>query len=243
MEIVGGLNADDQAILNPSDSLVTGTLFTSLMRCCQEMSNEITCSKKTSLCCVWVERAFRPASQVPILEVPALAVLCSAPEEISLPLLDAGLKACSTRWLLPLLVVGVLSFAGCVVGPKYKIPTAPVPSAYKEMGDWRTAQPSDQNLGGNWWELFRDPQLNALEQQINVSNQNIKAAVAQYQQARRCCATIAPTTIPPLPRVRRPAGIAIPTTVRRRARFSTASPTTISPYQFSCPTRQMPSGA
>ena len=59
-----------------------------------------------------------------------------------------------------------------------------MPSAYKEMGDWKTAQPSDQNLGGNWWELFRDPQLNTLEQQINVSNQNIKAAVAQYQQAR-----------------------------------------------------------
>src|ERR1700733_11483417 len=88
------------------------------------------------------------------------------------------------RWALPLLLVGVLSFAGCAVGPKYKTPTAPVTPAYKEMGDWKTAQPSDQNLGGNWWELFHDPQLNALEQQINVSNQNIRAAVAQYQQAR-----------------------------------------------------------
>ena len=88
------------------------------------------------------------------------------------------------RWTLPPLLAGVLSFAGCAVGPKYKVPTAPAPSAYKEMGDWKTAQPSDQNLGGNWWELFGDPQLNALEQQINVSNQNIKAAVAQYQQAR-----------------------------------------------------------
>ena len=88
------------------------------------------------------------------------------------------------RWALPLLLAGVLSFAGCAVGPKYKTPTAPVTPAYKEMGDWKTAQPSDQNLGGNWWELFHDPQLNALEQQINVSNQNIKAAVAQYQEAR-----------------------------------------------------------
>jgi NodT family efflux transporter outer membrane factor (OMF) lipoprotein len=52
------------------------------------------------------------------------------------------------------------------------------------MGNWKTAQPSDQNLGGNWWEIFQDPQLNALEQQINVSNQNLKAAVAQYQEAR-----------------------------------------------------------
>src|SRR5260370_23212288 len=52
------------------------------------------------------------------------------------------------------------------------------------MGNWKAAQPSDQNLGGNWWEIFQDPQLNALEQQINVSNQNLKAAVAQYQEAR-----------------------------------------------------------
>jgi NodT family efflux transporter outer membrane factor (OMF) lipoprotein len=60
----------------------------------------------------------------------------------------------------------------------------PAPPAYKEIGNWKTAQPSDQNLGGNWWEIFQDSQLNTLEQQINVSNQNLKAAVAQYQQAR-----------------------------------------------------------
>jgi NodT family efflux transporter outer membrane factor (OMF) lipoprotein len=59
-----------------------------------------------------------------------------------------------------------------------------MPPAYKEIGDWKTAQPNDQNLGGNWWEVFQDSQLNALEQQINVSNQNLKAATAQYQQAR-----------------------------------------------------------
>jgi NodT family efflux transporter outer membrane factor (OMF) lipoprotein len=78
----------------------------------------------------------------------------------------------------------ILSLAACAVGPKYKAPAVPAPPAYKEVGDWKTAQPSDQNLGGNWWEIFQDPQLNALEQQIDVSNQNLKAAVAQYQQAR-----------------------------------------------------------
>jgi NodT family efflux transporter outer membrane factor (OMF) lipoprotein len=60
----------------------------------------------------------------------------------------------------------------------------PAPPAYKEIGNWKTAQPNDQNLGGNWWEIFQDQQLNALEQQINVSNQNLKAAFAQYQQSR-----------------------------------------------------------
>jgi NodT family efflux transporter outer membrane factor (OMF) lipoprotein len=78
----------------------------------------------------------------------------------------------------------ILSLAACAVGPKYKAPAVPAPPAYKEVGDWKTAQPSDQNLGGNWWEIFQDPQLNALEQQINVSNENLKAAVAQYQEAR-----------------------------------------------------------
>ena len=83
-----------------------------------------------------------------------------------------------------LILAGALPFTACAVGPKYKRPTVPVPPAYKEMANWKTAQPNDQNLGGNWWEIFQDTQLNALEQQINVSNQNLKAAVAQYQQSR-----------------------------------------------------------
>ena len=90
------------------------------------------------------------------------------------------------RWPVLALVVAVavLQFVGCAVGPKYKTPLAPAPPAYKEIGNWKTAQPSDQKLGGNWWEVFQDSQLNTLEQQINVSNQNLKAAVAQYQESR-----------------------------------------------------------
>jgi NodT family efflux transporter outer membrane factor (OMF) lipoprotein len=80
--------------------------------------------------------------------------------------------------------VGTLLFTGCAVGPKYRTPSLPTPPAYKEIGNWKTAQPNDNNLGGNWWEIFQDSELNALEQQINVSNQNLKAAVAQYQQSR-----------------------------------------------------------
>jgi NodT family efflux transporter outer membrane factor (OMF) lipoprotein len=74
--------------------------------------------------------------------------------------------------------------AGCAVGPKYKVPAVTTPAAYKESANWKPAQPNEQQLGGNWWEIFQDPQLNALEGQINVSNQNLKAAVAQYQEAR-----------------------------------------------------------
>jgi NodT family efflux transporter outer membrane factor (OMF) lipoprotein len=81
-------------------------------------------------------------------------------------------------------LASVLSIAGCAVGPKYNRPAVEVPPAYKEVGDWKTAQPSEQNLGGAWWQIFQDQQLNALEDQINVSNQNLKAAEAQYTQAR-----------------------------------------------------------
>jgi NodT family efflux transporter outer membrane factor (OMF) lipoprotein len=80
--------------------------------------------------------------------------------------------------------LSVLLLAGCAVGPNYKRPAAEVPPAYKEVGNWKQAQPNEQNLGGNWWEMFQDPQLNALELQVNVSNQNLKAAEAQYTQAR-----------------------------------------------------------
>jgi NodT family efflux transporter outer membrane factor (OMF) lipoprotein len=78
----------------------------------------------------------------------------------------------------------LLVLSGCAVGPKYVRPAAPVPDTYKESGDWITAQPSDDFPKGSWWEVFHDPELNSLEDQIQVSNQNLKIAEAQYQQAR-----------------------------------------------------------
>jgi NodT family efflux transporter outer membrane factor (OMF) lipoprotein len=73
---------------------------------------------------------------------------------------------------------------GCAVGPKYHPPAIQAPPAYKEVGDWKPAEPNEKNLGGEWWTVFQDPQLDALEQQVNVSNQNLKAAEAQFRQAR-----------------------------------------------------------
>jgi NodT family efflux transporter outer membrane factor (OMF) lipoprotein len=87
-------------------------------------------------------------------------------------------------WIYGLLALAVLQSTGCAVGPKYHPPVAQAPPAYKEMGDWKPAQPNDQQLGGEWWTIFQDPQLNELQQQINVGNQNLKAAEAQFQQAR-----------------------------------------------------------
>ena len=82
--------------------------------------------------------------------------------------------------------------AGCTVGPKYHAPTADTPAAYKELTPadykntegWKVAQPKDDALRGKWWEIFGDPQLNALEEKVNVWNQNIAAAAASFFAAR-----------------------------------------------------------
>jgi NodT family efflux transporter outer membrane factor (OMF) lipoprotein len=83
------------------------------------------------------------------------------------------------------LVFATVLIAGCTVGPKYVRPTADVPSNYKETPqNFKQAQPSDQIAKGKWWEIYNDPQLNDLEDQINVSNQTLKAAQSQYLEAR-----------------------------------------------------------
>jgi NodT family efflux transporter outer membrane factor (OMF) lipoprotein len=81
------------------------------------------------------------------------------------------------------IMFSVLIIAGCSVGPDYKRPDAAVPAAFKELKGWREAQPRDQEIKTKWWEEFGDPLLNALEEQVNVSNQNIALAETQYRQA------------------------------------------------------------
>ena len=73
---------------------------------------------------------------------------------------------------------------GCAVGPSYQRPTTPAVTAYKEAGDWVTAAPADALERGPWWLLFNDPVLNELAARVEVSNQNVAAAVAAYAQAR-----------------------------------------------------------
>ena len=81
------------------------------------------------------------------------------------------------------LLVATLS-ACTVVGPDYVRPTAITPDAYKEIDGWKVAQPKDDVIRGSWWEMFGDPQLNALEPQVSVSNQTLAVAEAQYRQAQ-----------------------------------------------------------
>lgn len=88
-----------------------------------------------------------------------------------------------TRWSLALTIAPFL-FVACTVGPKYVRPAVVTPAAYKEMDGWKVAQPKDDALRGAWWEIFRDPRLSALEELVNIDNQNLAVAAAQLQQAR-----------------------------------------------------------
>jgi len=75
---------------------------------------------------------------------------------------------------------------GCAVGPNYRRPAAPTPQVFKEPPPegWKQAQPSAAVPRGKWWEIYNDPQLNALEEQVSISNQNVLMAAAQYREAR-----------------------------------------------------------
>lgn len=77
--------------------------------------------------------------------------------------------------------ISMIFVVGCVTGPKYERPAVTVPSDFKE---WKTAHPSDDTIHGKWWEMYSDPDLNSLEERVNLSNQNIAQAFAAFQQAR-----------------------------------------------------------
>ena len=132
-----------------------------------------------------------------------------------------------TRGILHLSIAALLlSALACVVGPKYHPPVNQAPAAvYKESPaqhpdsqGWNVAQPADAKLRGKWWEIFNDSELNALEEQLNIDNQNIKQYFENFMEARavvrearaqysRLCPSppasltlaLPPTWVPPLP--------------------------------------------
>jgi NodT family efflux transporter outer membrane factor (OMF) lipoprotein len=91
------------------------------------------------------------------------------------------------------LALATVALVGCRVGPNYDRPPAvglapefkePGPTTFQQTDGWKAAQPSDTTLRGKWWETFADPQLNALEEQIDPANQTLKAADANFRAAR-----------------------------------------------------------
>lgn len=99
------------------------------------------------------------------------------------------------------LLAAAILLGGCNLAPHYRRPSADIPAQFKEaqpapsaapqgkatdsgaMG-WKVAQPNDDHLGGKWWELFGDPDLNALEERVSITNQSIIEAEASFRQAR-----------------------------------------------------------
>src|SRR3984885_11898508 len=89
-------------------------------------------------------------------------------------------------------MLALLPLAGCMGGPQYKRPAAIVapsfkeatPASFAEQDGWKPGQPSDTKLKGNWWTIYNDPQLNALEAQVDGANQSLKAAEANFRGAR-----------------------------------------------------------
>jgi NodT family efflux transporter outer membrane factor (OMF) lipoprotein len=90
------------------------------------------------------------------------------------------------------LVAAGTFLSGCMIGPKYHTPSAPVPPAYKEVtpenmkqvDNWKVAQPSDTTIRGKWWEMFKDPELNQLEDEADAANQSIASAYASFLASR-----------------------------------------------------------
>jgi NodT family efflux transporter outer membrane factor (OMF) lipoprotein len=87
------------------------------------------------------------------------------------------------------LVFLLLALAGCAAGPDYERPEVPIASAYREAGEWKPAQPQDDLDRGRWWGVFGDAQLDALLQQVEISNQNVLVAEAQFRRARALVAS------------------------------------------------------
>jgi len=93
--------------------------------------------------------------------------------------------------VLAVSLIALVLFKGCDKAPKYATPPVATPPAYKETPDffketdqWKFAHPNDDVIRGNWWEMFNDSQLNSLESQVNISNQSIAAADANFREAR-----------------------------------------------------------
>ena len=82
------------------------------------------------------------------------------------------------------LACGIALAASCAVGPDYRRPAFETASSYKEQTDWKPSEPNDVMTRGPWWNIFKDEELAALEAKVEVSNENVKAAAAAFDQAR-----------------------------------------------------------
>jgi len=95
--------------------------------------------------------------------------------------------------------MAALALTSCTVGPNYHTPSVETPTAWKEPppAGWKAATPSDEISKGNWWEVFGDPELNALETRAVTSNPSLQAAAQRVIEARASALAVRSNLFPP----------------------------------------------
>src|SRR5579875_1725579 len=81
-------------------------------------------------------------------------------------------------------VMIAVALGGCSLAPAYHPPATPQAQAYRDVGPWINAQPSDQLPRENWWQLYSDAELDTLQHRLLANNADLAAALAHYQQAQ-----------------------------------------------------------
>ena len=106
---------------------------------------------------------------------------------------------CFKQYYSYLVLVVAAMAGGCsLVGPDYFRPAAPAPATYKEAEGWKVAEPKDDAIPQKWWEVFNDAELSALEEQVEISNQNLRVVEARYRQAQALVAASRSSLFPVL---------------------------------------------
>ena len=85
---------------------------------------------------------------------------------------------------LALSLLGCMLLASCALVSDYRRPQTVTPPAYRDNKDWKIAEPRDNVARGRWWEVFADPQLNALADKVTASNLSLRVAEAQFRRAQ-----------------------------------------------------------
>ena len=120
------------------------------------------------------------------------------------------------------LIISTL-LTSCSLAPTYHRPEMFIPEEYKEMGEWMPANPEVAEIDrGKWWEIYDDPELNALQEQVTSANQDLKAALARYDEAKAVAAQARSYLFPTID------AITIPT--RQKASAHVANPSTVRLY-------------
>jgi NodT family efflux transporter outer membrane factor (OMF) lipoprotein len=133
------------------------------------------------------------------------------------------------------MLAGLILFTGCNFAPYYARPTVPTPAAFKELtpeqfqqtDGWKTAEPKDTMLRDRWWEVFRDPELIGYESQVNVSNQSVAAALANFLAARAVVKQARSQYFPTV--------TAVPSVTRSRAPSLSTPVTSVTGTEYSLP--------